>query len=202
MRILLAIALFAGTARAERWRFDVDGAGTASLGVDSDPPTHRRGVVPSLAIRAERRLGPVFFGGTLGAGLPAWYGRDELSGSADIERVLSDASCELIRVDREDLGHEECTGSRIALGIGLDAGLGVFYYDAPPMQEGPPKGLLYAGPLVRARVELHTLDVDPSGRMVGVVIGAGLAAVAATYDPGRRGSRLEPSLAVGLELRR
>ena len=163
------------------WRIDLSarGIGSVELG-DANHP--RDGVVPAFGVRALRRVGPVHVGGSIGGGLPAWYGKADAALSID---------------------HETVRGRRWALTTGLDAGVGLFYFDAPP--ETPPSSdaLIYWGPLVRARLQLHVLTMLPSSRAIGVVVGANAAVTSARYMSPASGTgvRLEPELEVGLTMR-
>jgi hypothetical protein len=173
------------------WVFDV-GAGASGSFEAVSAPTDRVAAVPELAVRAERDLGDVQLGIGWRGGFPAWYGRQEVAFALDVDRLVHARICTPVAGDGDDIGGERC-GDRRSLSLGFDLGAALYYYDAPPLQEGPTRGLMYAGPLARARVELH---------LSRVFLGAALAAVVASYDQGGSGIRLEPSLIVGYELGR
>jgi hypothetical protein len=163
------------------WRIDLSARGISSVELAS-ASNPRDGLVPAFGARALRRVGPVHVGGSIGAGFPAWYAKADAAVSID---------------------HETVRRARWALTTGLDAGVGLFYFDAPP--ETPPSSdaLIYWGPLVRARVQLHVLTMLPSSRAIGVVVGANAAVTAARYTgtASDSGVRLEPELEVGLTMR-
>ena len=183
------------------WRLDLSARGIGSVELDSSATMTRGGLVPAMSVRAERRAGPLHIGGTLGAGFPAWYGKTDAALSLDYEAALADRTCTMIPND--DIGEQRCTGARWLIDAGVDAGIGLLYFDAPPETPSSGNALVYWGPLARARVQLHVLDVLPSTRAVGLVVGANAAVTSARYmSPGSgTGLRLEPELEVGLTMR-
>jgi hypothetical protein len=183
------------------WRVDLSARGIGSVELD-DRAAHRRGaLVPALAVRALRDVGAVQLGASLGAGWPAWYGKADAALAIDHERVLAVPHCELVA--DEGIGHEACRGARWSIAVGLDAGVGLFYYDAPP--ETPPSSdaLLYWGPLARARLQLHVVDVLQARRAIGLVVACNAAITTARYMSTASGTgvRFEPELEVGLTMR-
>lgn len=205
LRGLVPILLFASAQASADPRWRIDGAllATGSLELDTASMQARTGVVPSLDARVMRRVGRFHLGGVIGGGFPAFYGRADAALSADIDRELSRPSCEIVRSEPGDLvGSERCTGAHWLVSAGLDAGLGMYYFDAPPETASSSDALLYWGPLVRARVQLHALDVLDNGHAVGVVFGAHAALRSAHYmsTASGTGTRLEPGLDVALEL--
>ena len=162
------------------WRIDLAARGITSFEL-ADSMHTRDGVVPALGGRVLRRVGRLLLGGSFGAGMPAWYGKAELAASVDIEQVLAQPSCTLITAGPDDIGRRECRGYRWSIDTGLDAGIGLFYFDAPPMLEAPGDELLYWGPLARARVQLHVLSPLASGRALGFVAGIAAAVTSAHY---------------------
>ena len=167
------------------WRLDVSARGIGSIEIDNTAVMTRDAIVPALGIRAEKRFGSVMVGGTVGAGFPAWYGKTDAALSIDHERVLSDGDV------------------RWSIAIGLDAGIGVYYFNAPPETEASDNALIYWGPLARARVQLHVLDVLPNTRALGLVVGANAGVTSARYTSPAAGAalRFEPELEVGLTMR-
>lgn len=92
---------------------------------------------------------------------------------------------------------------RISIGAGVDAGIAMYYFDAPPMMEGPSNALMYWGPLGRARLQFRTLAPQRFGDL-GVVVGIGTAFSSAHYmstETGGTGTRIEPSFEVGISMR-
>jgi len=168
-----------------RWRLDLSARGVGSVELDSTSTMSRDGLVPSVAVRAERRVGELSIGGTLGAGAPAWYGKTDAALSIDHEHVLATGD------------------ARWSIDVGLDAGVGLLFFDAPPETPSTGNALIYWGPFARTRVQLHVLDVLPNTRAVGLVIGANAGITSARYmSPGSgAGLRLEPELEVGLTMR-
>lgn len=185
------------------WRLDVSARGIGSVELAPSAEHMREGLVPALSVRALRRLGALQLGGTLGAGFPAWYGKAEASISLDLERVLASPRCELVRESADDLGRQECSGARWSLVSGFDTGVGLFYFDAPPETSPSSNALIYWGPLVRARLQLHVVDVLANARGVGLVVGANAGVTSARYTSTASGAgvRLEPELELGLTLR-
>jgi hypothetical protein len=202
--LIACVTVATATANAEpSWNIDLAARGNGSFELSNGAPRDRVGLVPNLVIRAERRIGPLFVGGTIGVGFPAWYGEHEAELSIDVEHVISEPRCMLAH-DGNRLGSETCRGLGISISAGADAGIGLYYYDAPPMMEAPTDALMYWGALARARVQLHVLNVHSFGRPLGLVIGAGAAVSSARYlstpTPGT-GVRCEPSVEIGLEVR-
>lgn len=198
----LALLLLPLTAHAEpRWRLDLSARGIASLELDSSATQMRDGIVPAASVRALRRYGSVQIGGTISAGFPAWYGRTEASLSIDHELALAEPTCELVA--NETVGEQRCHGARWSIDTGFDAGVGLLYFDAPPETPSNGNALVYWGPLARARLQLHVLDVLPTTRAVGLVVGANAALSSARYmSPGSgSGVRFEPELELGLTMR-
>lgn len=188
--VALAAAATPASADDSTWRLDLGVRGAGSVELDSAPSMDRGGVVPTVSIRAQRRFGSVLVGGYLGAGMPAWYGQHELSGSIDFERVLRAPD-------------EETDTARLSLTAGLDAGVAMLFYDAPPELSASSDALMYWGPLARARLQLHALWPTPIGKLVGVVVGVGVAASRSHYISTASGTgvRLEPGVEVALEVR-
>ncbi len=176
--------LFGLPARAEpSWRVDLTARGIGSVELDSGAMQPRDGLVPALGVRAMRRVGAVQLGGTIGGGFPAYYGKSDAALSIDYMHAIR--------------------GERVQLATGFDAGVGLLYFDAPPETPAGSNALIYWGPLARARVQLHVLDVLPNGRAIGLVAGANVAITSARYmSPGDgTGLRLEPELEIGLTMR-
>jgi len=193
-----AIAVTAAApARADRWLVDLSMRGAGSVELEADAPMNRRAVVPSMAVRLERRLGPLHVGGVIGAGLPAYYGQHELALAADVERVVRDRRCGAWSDD------DPCTAARVVLAAGIDLGLGLLFYDAPPETASGSDAVLYWGPLGRARAQLRVLWPTPNGKELGVVVGVDLSVSSSHYmsTATGTGTRLEPGLELGLELR-
>lgn len=171
---------------AERWSIDMTARAIGSFELATGSPRDRPGIVPNLAMRAEKKLGWLSLGGTLAVGFPAYLGQHELALSADIDHVL--------------LRSGERTTS---IGAGFDGGVELYFFDAPPLMEGPSDALMYWGPLGRTRVQLRITDRLPSGAQVGVVIGAGAAITRAHFMAvDGVGWRVEPSLEVGVAVKR
>jgi len=199
VRRLLAVELLslglASPAIAEGWRLDlgVRGAGTVELATASPD---RVGVVPSVGVRVEHRLGPVFVGGAIAAGFPAYFGQHEAAASVDREHVLRSPTCDRVAA----IG--DCP-ARISIDAGIDAGMAMLFYDAPPELPAASDGLLYWGPFARARIQLRATWATPNDRAVGIVVGLGLAASRAHYmsTDGGTGVRAEPSIELGLDVR-
>jgi len=148
-----------------RWRLDLSGRGIGSVELSGSADQMRDGFVPAIGVRALRRVGSLQLGGSIGAGFPAWYGKAEAVLSVDHERVLA----------------EQHRGARWSVSAGLDGGVGLLYAGAPPETSASSNALMYWGPLVRARFQLHVLDVLPSSRAIGLVVGANAAFTAARY---------------------
>lgn len=190
MRTPAAIALVfvsaVPVAAAEpRWRLDLSARGIASVELDDSAAQTRDGVVPAFGVRALRRIGAFEVGGMFSAGIPAYYGKTEAALSLDHEEVISDH------------------GTRVSFATGVDAGVGLLYFDAPPETPAMSDALIYWGPVARARFQLHVLDVLPNRRAVGLVVGANAAVTSARYmsPASGTGMRLEPELEVGLTMR-
>jgi hypothetical protein len=185
LAILLAVCSGTNADADPTWRLDLSARGIASVELDNSATMTRDGVVPAMSARVERRIGNLYVGGTFGGGMPAWYGKAEALGSIDCEHVLSDGD------------------ARWAFDAGMDAGVGLLYFDAPPETSPTDNALLYWGPLARARLQLHVMQVMPNARAVGLVVGASTAVTSARYmSPGSgTGLRLEPELELGLTMR-
>ena len=182
----IALLLVPFTAAAEpRWRLDLSARGIASVELDDSASQTREGIVPAFGVRALRRVGAFELGGMISAGVPAYYGKTEAALSLDHEEVISDGS------------------TRVTFATGVDAGVGLLYFDAPPETPAMSDALIYWGPLARARLQLHVLDVLPNRRAVGLVVGANAAITSARYMSPSSGAglRLEPELEVGLTMR-
>src|SRR5690349_21031040 len=137
---MVAVGLAASSAAADSWRIDTSLRAAGSVELDDGAPRDRSAVVPSLAIRAERKLGHrVYVGGFLAAGMPAYFGQHELAVSADVEQVLREQPC--VELDACD--------ARISLTFGGDLGVAMVLYDAPPETPASSDALLYWGPLAR-----------------------------------------------------
>jgi hypothetical protein len=155
----------------------------------------RSGAVPSLTIRAERTVGPIFLGANLAAGFPAYVGQHEASFSLGIARLLRSGGC--LRADfAEDANASADCDARLALLGGIDAGIAILHYDAPPELSADSDAVLYWGPLVRGRVAFRATWPTPSGKEIGVTVGGGVAVVSARYITTASGDgvRLEPEL--------
>lgn len=165
------------------WRLDLSARGVASIELESGAMQPRAGLVPALGIRALRRIGSVQLGGTIGGGFPAYYGKADAALSIDYVVALG--------------------GERLQLATGLDAGVGLLYAGAPPETSASSNALIYWGPLARARVQLHVLDILPNGRAVGLVAGVNAAITSAHYmsTADDTGLRLEPEVEVGITMR-
>ena len=206
MKLIAVATLIAPMASAAEpaWRAEFPLRAVGSIELDAAAPHQRDAIVPAFALRIGRRIARgIYLGGTFGGGLPAWYGKTELAASADAEHVLAEPRCEVVSEGAHDLGHRVCRGARWTVSAGLDAGLGLYYADAPPLTPPSSDALIYAGPLVRARVQLHILDVLANGRAIGVAFGASVAATSAHYmsTADGHGRRLEPELEVALTTR-
>ncbi len=88
--------------------------------------------------------------------------------------------------------------ARVVLLGGIDTGVALVAYDAPPELSSTDDALLYWGPLGRARVAVRASWPTPSGNELGVTVGAGLAITSAHYMTTASGTglRLEPELDV------
>jgi len=199
---MLLLAALHGTAAAESsWRVDASARGIASVEVEGATQM-RRGVVPDLAVRAQRAYGNFLIGGTIGAGFPAFYGHHEASASIDLDHVLRRPFCELVPDDDASIPTQHCDGLRWSVGAGIDSGVGMFYFDAPPETSSSSDALLYWGPFARVRLQVHALSVLSTGRAVGLVFGISLAVANARYMTTGTdvGIRLEPAAELGLSL--
>ncbi len=197
MRVLVAIALLASTrvASAELpWTVDVGVRGAGSIAVGDDP-MQRSGAVPSMTIRAQRSLGAAFIGANLAAGFRVYVGQHEASLSVGVAHELRSGRCVRVDFARDVDADPECDASIELLG-GIDAGVGILHYDAPPELSSSSNAVLYWGPLARARVALRAMWPMPTGKQLGFTIGAGVATVSARYTSTATGTgvRLEPEL--------
>lgn len=168
------------------WRIDAGLRGTSTLAV-GDEPNAREGIVPSVTVRVARRLRSApstHLGVAVAAGAPAYYGRHELAVMVDRELVLGEVP-------------------RVSLSLGVDAGVGMTFADAPPELPATSDALLYWGGFVRALAALRIEWETPNGKLVGVAIGGGAGASEARYltTATGRGLRVEPILDVALTLR-
>jgi hypothetical protein len=197
MRAAFAFALAfafraAALANAETlpWSIELGVRGAASFAVDENPMS-RTGAVPSMVIRVQRDVGPVYIGANLAGGLPAYLGQHEASLSLGLSHAVRDGRC--IRADLD--ADEQCDARLVLLG-GIDAGITLFHFDAPPELSSDSDALLYWGPLGRARVAFRATWTTPTGKEIGVTVGAGVAAVWARYMTTATGSgvRVEPEL--------
>jgi hypothetical protein len=184
------------------WRLDLSGRGVGSVELTGTEQM-REGFVPAASMRALRRVGALDVGGTITAGFPAFYGRAEAAFSVDHEHVLARPTCVHVSDGSDAIGHEVCRGARWSIAGGLDAGVGLLYAGAPPETPASSDALIYWGPVARARLQLHVLDVLPSSRAVGLVVGANAAITSARYTSTASGTgvRFEPELEVGLTMR-
>jgi hypothetical protein len=184
--IVLAVMFSTQFASAESWNIDLGfrGAGTIAVG---DTPMSRSGAVPSLTVRAQRSFGTIFVGANLAAGFPVYVGQHEASLSIGVARVVRDRHCVEDRCD-----------ARLTVLGGVDAGITILHYDAPPDLPASSDALLYWGPLARARAAFRATWPTPSGKEIGITVGAGLAAVSARYMSTASGDglRVEPELDV------
>ena len=198
---VLLVSIGSGARADPNWRLDLSARGVGSVELDRTATMTRDGLVPAMTVRAERRAGTLQIGGTFSAGFPAWYGKTDAALSLDYEVPLADRTCTILPND--DIGAQHCSGARWAIAAGVDAGVGLLYFDAPPETSSNGDALIYWGPLARVRLQLHVLDVLPSSRAVGLVVGANAAVTSARYmSPGSgSGIRLEPELELGLTLR-
>jgi len=164
-----------------QWRLDLAARGVGSIAT-GDTGSLRSGLAPALAIRAEHRLGPLEVGGSLAFAVPAWAGQLDAALSADYTHPL---------------------GASWAAGVGLDAGISVYYFDAGLGDNAPMDAVKYWGPFARVRAQAQYLWPQPNGRAVGLVFGPTLAATWAHAWFGERtdGARLEPGFELGLTLR-
>jgi hypothetical protein len=198
----LVLACLPATATAgPGWRIDLSARGVGSVELDSGSAQMREAIVPAVGARIERRVGPIYLGGAFSAGFPAWYGKTEAALSIDHELVLADPRCEVVPGDF--IGEQRCHGARWSIDAGVDAGVGLLYFDAPPETAAASDALIYWGPAARGRLQLHVLDVFPRSRAVGLVVGANVAITSARYmSPGSgTGVRLEPELELGVTMR-
>jgi hypothetical protein len=198
----LSLVLVPLTASADPgWRIDVSARGVASVELDSGAMQMREAVVPAFGARFEHRVGAFYLGGGFTAGFPGWYGRTEAALSVDHERVLAKPTCEVVSNDW--IGEQHCHGARWSLAIGADAGVGLLYFDAPPETPAISDAVIYWGPLARARVQLHVLDLVAGARAVGLVLGVNLAVTSARYmsPSAGNGIRLEPEIELGVTMR-
>lgn len=198
----LALILAPATAASDPgWRIDVSARGIASVELGDSSTPMRDVVVPTVGARIERRVGSLYIGGSFGAGLPAWYGKTEATLSIDHEHVVSKPTCEL--VPNDFIGEQQCHGARWSIDVGADAGIGLLYFKAPPETPAMSDALIYWGPLARARLQLHVMDLLAGSRAVGVVAGANLAITSARYMSPDVGTslRLEPELELGITMR-
>ena len=193
MRMACLLVLVATTRIASAdapWAVDLGLRGTGSIAVD-DAPMSRSGAAPSIVARIQRTLGPVFVGANLAAGLPAYVGEHEASLSAGLAHTVRDGRC--IR-DLDD-DSEQCDARLVVMG-GVDAGVALFFYDAPPELSASSDAVFYWGPLARARAAFRATWPTPNGQQLGVTIGVGVAAVSARYMTTATGTgvRIEPSV--------
>jgi hypothetical protein len=192
-----------------RWRLDLSARGIASFELGNTQMTDvttRDGFVPAVGARFERRIGRGdadeprrvgwLVGGAMSAGFPAYYGKTEAVLSIDRELVV-------IADDSRTRNDGSAGGTRWLVAAGVDAGVGLLYFDAPPETPSMDDALVYWGPLARARLQLHVLDVLPNTRAVGLVVGANAAITSARYMSPSSGTglRLEPELELGITMR-
>ena len=209
--VVVGIASPRAAGAEPRWRLDLSARGIASFELGNTRMTDvtstedlaraRDGLVPAVGVRFERRIGRDegadhggwLVGGAMSAGVPAYYGKTEAVLSVDREVVIADGS--------KRPGGDG--GTRWLVAAGVDAGVGLLYFDAPPETPAHDDALIYWGPLARARVQLHVLDVLLTTRAVGLVVGANAAVTSARYMSPSAGTglRLEPELEVGITMR-
>jgi hypothetical protein len=202
MRALVALAVLPVAAHAESlpWHVDVGIRGAATLAV-GDEAMSRSGVVPSLTIRAQRTLGPVYVGANLAAGFPVYAGQHEVSLSVGVARTLRAGHCRRGALDPDSgdgtFGDLDCDAQIDLLG-GVDAGITLLHFDAPPELSATDDALLYWGPLGRARAAVRATWATPTGKQLGVTAGVNFAVTSAHYMTTATGTgvRLEPSLDV------
>jgi hypothetical protein len=200
MRALVALAVLpAATAHAESlpWHVDVGLRGAATLAV-GDEAMSRSGVVPSLTIRAQRTLGAVYVGANLAAGFPVYAGQHEASLSIGVVRTLRAGHCRRGALDPDgSFGDLDCD-AQLDLLAGVDAGVALLHFDAPPELSSTDDALLYWGPLGRARAAVRATWATPTGKQLGVTAGVNFAVTSAHYMTTATGTgvRLEPSLDV------
>ncbi|MFN0252927.1 MAG: hypothetical protein ACKV2T_38995 [Kofleriaceae bacterium] len=203
MRVLVALAVLpVATAHADTlpWHVELGLRGTASLAV-GDEAVSRSGVVPSLTIRTQRSFGGLFVGANLAAGLPAYAGQHEASLSVGHAWTLREGDCRRGPLDPDSddgtFGDLDCDAQVDFLG-GVDAGVVLLHFDAPPELSATDDALLYWGPLARARAAVRATWSTPAGKQLGVTAGLNLAVTSAHYMTTATGTglRLEPSLDV------
>ncbi len=195
MRIAYVLVLVASTRIASAdapWAVDVGVRGIGSIAVD-DAAMSRSGAAPSIVARIQRTLGPVFIGANLAAGLPAYLGEHEASVAIGLAHTLREGRC----IRDLDSDNEQCDARLVLLG-GVDAGVALFFYDAPPELSASSDAVFYWGPLARARAAFRATWPTPNGQQIGVTVGVGVAAVSARYMTTASGSgvRIEPGVDV------
>lgn len=193
--LLLLLGTFASVAHArpDAWSVEVDLRGTGSVAIGAGAIS-RAGAVPSLGVRTRRAFDRVHVGANLAAGFPAWYGQHELSLTAELVHTVREARCSRSTLEAA----VECD-ARLDLSGGIDGGIAMLYFDAPPELSSSSNAVVYWGPLGRARVALRATWPMANETEIGVSIGGGLALASAHYtDPTpARGVRLEPTLEIG-----
>jgi hypothetical protein len=188
MRALVVLVLVASTRIAVADRaFELGIRGAGSLSIDEG----RNGVAPSVFLRAQRRLGVAYLGINVVGGLPAYFSQLEASIAAGFVHTIREGRC--VRADLD--ADEQCDARLLFLG-GIDAGIAMFYFDAPPEMSSTSDGLVYWGPLVRARGAFRATWPTPSGKQLGFTIGAGVAFARAYYLSDATGDdvRIEPEI--------
>jgi hypothetical protein len=197
MRVLVAVAMLAGSASAspQPWSVDVAYRGTASLTVAGDDGVPSA-YTSSIVMRIDHSHGRWFYGAVLALGVPGLQGQAESSISGGLRQVLRDGVC--LRGPSTQL---HC-GPTLRLDYALDIGVTM----ATPLGSDEHGSLEYYGPAARPNISFHATWPMRSGKQIGLTGRLGLAAVFGTdiemkIEDQRSTFRLEPSLELGGTIR-